>query len=118
MPTYEYECPACRSEFEVFQQISEPPVRRCPSCGKKPRRLISAGAGLIFKGSGFYQTDYRDDAYRSAARADTAPVKKDEGKTDGEKKDAGKKDGVKRRKTTPAGSGRAGTGSAAVKAAG
>ena len=59
MPTYSYKCDACGHQFEQCQALSDEPVRRCPSCGRKRvRRLIGAGAGLIFKGSGFYITDY------------------------------------------------------------
>jgi putative FmdB family regulatory protein len=73
MPTYEYKCDACGNEFEKFQTMSSAPVKKCPRCGKnKVRRLISAGAGLIFKGSGFYITDYRDKGYSDQAKADTA----------------------------------------------
>jgi putative FmdB family regulatory protein len=73
MPTYEYKCDACGNEFEKFQTMSSEPIRKCPKCGKnKVRRLISAGAGLIFKGSGFYITDYRDKGYGESAKADTA----------------------------------------------
>ena len=57
MPTYEYECGKCNYNFEVFQSISEDPVKKCPECGKGVRRLIFGGAGVIFKGSGFYTTD-------------------------------------------------------------
>jgi putative FmdB family regulatory protein len=72
MPTYEYKCDACGTEFERFQQITAKPVKKCPKCGKnKVRRLISAGAGMIFKGSGFYITDYRDQSYKDKAKADT-----------------------------------------------
>ncbi len=60
MPTYEYRCKACGHEFERFQKISDPPVRTCPECKKRRvERLISAGGGVVFKGSGFYATDYR-----------------------------------------------------------
>jgi putative FmdB family regulatory protein len=73
MPTYEYKCDACGLEFERFQQMSAAPVKKCPRCGKrKVRKLISAGAGMIFKGSGFYITDYRDQGYKDSAKADTA----------------------------------------------
>ncbi len=71
MPTYEYKCDACGFEFEKFQSIKAAAVKRCPHCGKnRARRLIGTGAGLIFKGGGFYATDYRSDAYKSAAKAD------------------------------------------------
>lgn len=60
MPTYEYRCRACGHEFERFQKISDPPLKTCPACGKRRvERLISAGGGLVFKGPGFYATDYR-----------------------------------------------------------
>lgn len=59
MPTYEYECKACGHRFEKFQQMSDKPLEKCPKCKKKVRRLIGHGAGIIFKGSGFYATDYR-----------------------------------------------------------
>ena len=71
MPTYEYECSACGHHFELFQSITEPAARKCPACGKsKARRLISSGATIIFKGSGFYTTDYRSDEYKKRASAD------------------------------------------------
>jgi putative FmdB family regulatory protein len=60
MPTYQYRCTNCGKEFEELQKISEPPIDKCPFCGGKPERLISGGAGLIFKGSGFYLTDYKN----------------------------------------------------------
>ncbi len=59
MPTYEYECLDCKHTFEEFQKITDEPLKQCPKCGGKIRRLISGGAGLIFKGSGFYVTDYK-----------------------------------------------------------
>ena len=63
MPTYEYECRACQHQFEQFQSITAKPVTRCPACGKNQvRRLIGKGAGIIFKGTGFYQTDYRSES--------------------------------------------------------
>src|SRR5690349_16421421 len=72
MPTYEYKCDACGATFERFQSITAQPIKRCPECGKaKVRRLIGTGAGLIFKGSGFYITDYRDKSYADKAKADT-----------------------------------------------
>jgi putative FmdB family regulatory protein len=71
MPTYEYKCEACGFKFEKFQSIKSAPIRKCPHCGKnRAKRLIGTGAGLIFKGGGFYETDYRSEAYKSAAKAD------------------------------------------------
>ena len=71
MPTYDYQCDACNHKFEKFQPITARPVRTCPECGKrKVRRLIGMGAGIIFKGSGFYQTDYRSRSYKEAAKKD------------------------------------------------
>lgn len=59
MPTYEYECTSCGYNFEEFQGINEPPIKKCPQCGKKVKKIIGVGAGIIFKGSGFYETDYK-----------------------------------------------------------
>lgn len=71
MPTYDYKCDACQHQWEEFQSIKADPTKKCPSCGKsKARRQIGGGAGLIFKGSGFYLTDYRSDSYKKAAEAD------------------------------------------------
>lgn len=72
MPTYEYECGKCGFEFERFQRISEPPVKRCPKCKSGVRRKIGTGAGLLFRGSGFYITDYRSDGYQKAAKAEAS----------------------------------------------
>jgi putative FmdB family regulatory protein len=75
MPTYDYECDSCGHEFELFQTITEPVKRKCPQCGKpKLRRLFGAGAAVVFKGSGFYQTDYRSDSYKKAAEKETKPA--------------------------------------------
>jgi putative FmdB family regulatory protein len=68
MPTYEYECTGCGFRFEVFQKISDPRKESCPKCGKVVRRLIGKGAGIIFKGSGFYATDYRKPSPRAQER--------------------------------------------------
>jgi len=93
MPTYDYECDACGHKFELFQSISAPVEKKCPECKKpKLRRLIGTGAAVVFKGSGFYQTDYRSDSYKKAAEKDkTAPeTKKDvKGETKTEAKPAG-----------------------------
>ena len=90
MPTYEYLCQACGHEFELFQSMSASVKRKCPDCGKlKLKRLIGIGSGVIFKGSGFYQTDCRSDSYKKAAEAEK---KSSEPKTSkkGEKKTASK----------------------------
>jgi putative FmdB family regulatory protein len=71
MPTYEYQCDACDHNFDEFQSMSEEPLKKCPRCGKlKLRRVFGAGAAIIFKGSGFYQTDYRSESYKQAAKAE------------------------------------------------
>ena len=71
MPTYDYVCDACEHQFEEFQSFTEKPLKKCPTCKKpKLRRLFGAGAAVLFKGSGFYQTDYRSESYKSAAKAD------------------------------------------------
>ncbi|MEO1496057.1 MAG: zinc ribbon domain-containing protein [Planctomycetota bacterium] len=85
MPTYDYECDACGHEFELFQQISDPVKKKCPECGKmKLRRLFGTGAAVVFKGSGFYETDYRSESYKKAAEKDK---KSSEKKSDGKKSD-------------------------------
>ena len=71
MPTYEYRCTACQTEFEKFQRMSDEPGAECPACGAPAERRLSGGAGLLFKGSGFYITDYRSDSYKKAAKADS-----------------------------------------------
>lgn len=78
MPTYEYRCPKGH-EFEKFQKMSDPPVAGCPECGADAERLLSTGAGLIFKGSGFYITDYRGDSYKKAAEAEKGGGSSDNG---------------------------------------
>ena len=81
MPTYDYVCRNCDHRWELFQSISASPVRKCPECGKqKAQRVIGPGAGILFKGSGFYQTDYRSASYKKAADADK---KSSESKPDG-----------------------------------
>jgi len=75
MPTYDYKCNVCDHRFEKFQPMSARPVRKCPGCGKlSAKRLIGTGAGVIFKGSGFYQTDYRNKSYNEAKKADKEPT--------------------------------------------
>lgn len=71
MPTYDYECDACGHKLEIFQSITAEPLNKCPECGKKKlRRLLGMGAALMFKGSGFYTTDYRSEGYKKRAEAD------------------------------------------------
>ena len=78
MPTYEYKCTACGHAFEQFQSMSAPPVKKCPQCGKsKVKRLLGTGAGIIFKGSGFYITDYRDSSYKDKAKAESGAASGD-----------------------------------------
>lgn len=73
MPTYEYECSNCGHKFEKFQSITAAPIKKCPVCGKNTaKRLIGMGAGLIFKGSGFYITDYRSDSYKEKAKSESS----------------------------------------------
>jgi putative FmdB family regulatory protein len=72
MPTYDYICDACQHEFEAFESIKADPQTVCPTCHEaKLRRKIGAGAAILFKGSGFYQTDYRSDSYKKSAAADS-----------------------------------------------
>lgn len=88
MPTYEYICDACETEFEKFQSIMAEPVKVCPTCGvEKVRRKISGGAAILFKGGGFYETDYRSEGYKKSAKAESdsakpAEVKAGEAKPD------------------------------------
>ncbi|MEM1448562.1 MAG: zinc ribbon domain-containing protein [Planctomycetota bacterium] len=71
MPTYDYRCKACGHTFDEFQMMSDPVLRKCPKCGKlKLERLIGGGAGFVFKGSGYYVTDYRSKGYDDAKKAD------------------------------------------------
>ena len=72
MPTYAYACGSCEHEFDAFQSIKARPLRKCPECGKNTlKRLLGTGAGILFKGSGFYETDYRSESYRKAAEKET-----------------------------------------------
>ena len=87
MPTYEYECEACGFRFERFQSITASPIRSCPECKKrKAKRLISGGGGVLFKGDGFYQTDYRTESYRKAAEKDKPTAASSSEKSSSEKK--------------------------------
>ncbi len=81
MPTYDYKCSNCEHLFEEFQSITAKPLKKCPECGKMSlKRLLGTGAGIIFKGSGFYETDYRSDSYKKAAESDKKPDTKTEKK--------------------------------------
>lgn len=86
MPTYEYECTVCGHTFEKFQSIMDKSLRNCPVCRKKVRRLISGGTALIFKGSGFYITDYRSKDYKAKASQDS-PKKEIKSSLESSKKD-------------------------------
>lgn len=88
MPHYDYLCEGCQHQFELFQPITAGPKRKCPECGRfKLRRLIGPGAAIVFKGSGFYKTDYRSDSYRKGAEAEKSAASNgnSNGKTAGSK---------------------------------
>ncbi len=92
MPTYDYVCDGCGHAFELFQSMTDSVKKTCPKCGKKKlRRLIGTGGAIVFKGSGFYKTDYRSDSYKKAAAADSG--KKSDG--GGDKKSPDKKPDTK-----------------------
>ncbi len=101
MPTYEYICLACGHEFELFQQMTAPVKRKCPECTKlKLQRKVGTGAGIIFRGSGFFQTDYRSDSYKKAVEAEKK--KADDGKVDkGKKEQKGEKKSAEKRGSKP-----------------
>jgi|SRR4029077_12041763 putative FmdB family regulatory protein len=116
MPTYDYECDACGHKFEEFQSMMDKVLKKCPACKKtKLRRLLGTGAAIIFKGSGFYQTDYRSESYKSGAKADenkAAPPKTDAAANNGttttpaatpasEPKSSGDKKGTGKKPKTP-----------------
>ena len=83
MPTYEYRCHACDNKWEEFQSIKAEPTKKCPKCKKaKAERIISAGGGILFKGTGFYQTDYRSESYKKAQAADAEKAKPADAKSD------------------------------------
>ncbi len=95
MPTYVYRCTECEHEFEVFAKMSDQPrARKCPVCGARAQRQISGGAGFLFKGEGFYITDYRSEEYRNKAKADREPSK-EEPVAKAPKAEAGKTDATK-----------------------
>ena len=110
MPTYDYECDACGHTLEVFQGINDPVKKKCPECGKsKLKRLFGTGAAIVFKGSGFYQTDYRSEGFKKAAAADSkaqsdkggesSKKKKSDGGSPKAKKSGGEGSGGAKKKT-------------------
>jgi len=87
MPTYDYVCDGCGHAFELFQSMTDEVKKTCPKCKKKKlRRLIGTGGAIVFKGSGFYKTDYRSESYKKGAAADSGGGKSDSGKSDSGKK--------------------------------
>ena len=90
MPTYDYQCDACDHTFELYQGINDAKKRKCPECGKlKLRRLLGTGAAVVFKGSGFYQTDYRSESYKKAQAADKPKASGDSKSSGSSKSDKG-----------------------------
>ena len=94
MPTYDYVCDGCGHAFELFQSMTDSVKKTCPKCKKKKlRRLIGAGGAIVFKGSGFYKTDYRSESYKKDAAADSGGKSEgDSKKSDSGKPDSGKSD--------------------------
>ncbi len=91
MPTYDYECSACNHALELFQSITAKHIKKCPECGRlKLKRLIGAGSTIIFKGSGFYQTDYRSEEYKSRQKAETKSSSTDKKDSKAKKKETKK----------------------------
>jgi putative FmdB family regulatory protein len=109
MPTYEYRCPECGNEFEKFQRMSDEPVAECPACGAKSERKISAGAGLLFKGSGFYITDYRGEGYKKAAESDKGGSSSSEAKAESRPSEAKPEPKTSEPKSTGSGGGTSGS---------
>ncbi|QDU96674.1 FmdB family zinc ribbon protein [Lignipirellula cremea] len=87
MPTYDYLCRGCGHEFELFQRMTADPEKKCPNCKKlKLTRLIGSGSGVVFKGSGFYQTDYRSESYKQKAAEETKSASSEKSDTKSESK--------------------------------
>ena len=99
MPTYEYECEKCHHQFEKSQSITDEPVKVCPVCGGKVKRLISGGGGFLFKGNGFYITDHRSESYKKRQKEESGASTKGEKKseTGGAKETAEKKKPVEKK---------------------
>ena len=100
MPTYEYECLENGHRFEEFQSMTDEPLTSCPQCGGGVRRLIGTGAGIIFKGSGFYQTDYRSESYRKAEKAERSEAPDKKTSKPEKKSDPSKTESDERRKSS------------------
>mgnify|MGYP001311723084 CR=1 FL=1 len=96
MPTYQYQCEECEHAFEQFQSMTADPISECPECSGSVKRLISGGAGFLFKGDGFYTTDYRSESYKKSEKADKESASgskdKDSSKADKSKSDSRKTD--------------------------
>jgi len=100
MPTYDYQCNECGYEFELFQYMNDEPLKSCPKCKGPVERKIGAGAGLIFKGSGFYITDYRSDSYQKAAKAENSKsVTTSDAKKNTDAKSSGAKTAAEKKST-------------------
>ncbi|TVQ30352.1 MAG: zinc ribbon domain-containing protein [Phycisphaeraceae bacterium] len=106
MPTYDYRCKSCGHEFELFQSMRDKPIRKCPECSRNTaERLIGVGAGIIFKGSGFYETDYRSESYKKSAEAEKKATSGDS--KDGKEKKNGKAEKSGKSDATPCAKGAA-----------
>jgi putative FmdB family regulatory protein len=102
MPTYDYVCENCGHSFEKFQMISASPLRKCPECAKmKLKRLIGTGAGIIFKGGGFYETDYRSESYKQGQQSENKPQSDSSTAAKGETKPEGPKKETKKESKAP-----------------
>ncbi|MCP4849530.1 MAG: zinc ribbon domain-containing protein [Verrucomicrobiaceae bacterium] len=101
MPNYDYQCEKCGNIFEVFQSMNDKKLTKCPdaSCRGQVSRLLGTGAGIIFKGSGFYGTDYRSESYKAGEKAEQNSGKADKGKSSDKKKDPAKKSSSSSAKT-------------------
>jgi putative FmdB family regulatory protein len=104
MPTYEYECSKCKDVFELFQSMKDEPIKKCPECGGKVKRLFGTGAGIIFKGSGFYETDYRSSNYQSDAKKDSSASSSSSSKSSDSKKETSATDTTKKKDKSKASS--------------
>ena len=101
MPTYDYVCDACGHGFELFQGINDKPKKKCSECGKsKLRRLFGTGAAIVFKGSGFYQTDYRSESYKKQAAADKPSPGGSESKSESKSSTASKSESPSKSKVS------------------